>query len=422
MKILSLVLFYILITCQSSSISTTKKEIVEPILPTEWLSQIQNQEAKNRFIDVLEEIYASSFFSISEKDSLSKVQVRFANCEDIETQYKLFAFLTQQKEDMDSLDVLESKKVAWIKRMYLKDKIVATQSLKALVGTTRLDFADYSSQYYDTTYYPKKSFDSLWIAEPSEKVKKMELEAISLIKELRRLSDYELEGMSYEERHEKYDKTRQELSEKVKTLLQEPTAYEYALPLLSEQMNCLYSPNKKFRIYFINYHLETFKGVYAYAHYRNSADSKVMIEEVDCPSEDSEDGECYPLYPRAIFQTKKGNNPLYILVSDISGRGMEWRVKILALEIKDNTISNCKDCVEGMPTKMYDKHVRYNASPAFDTLKQELSFSYAELRNRVIDLHNKKRMWTSYNTVLTRYILKWNGKTFEEVELKPYCE
>ena len=416
MKTLFLVLFCILIACQSSSISTTKKEIIEPILPIKWLSQIQSQEAKNRFKDVLEEIYTSTSFSISEKDSLSQIQVRFANCEDIKIQYKLLAFLTQDK---DSVDISESRELGWIKKMYLKDIVVATQSLKA----SRLDFADYSSHYYDTTYYPAKSFDSLSIAEPSEKVKKMELEAISLIKELRRLSDYELEGMSYEERHKKYDKTRKELSEKVKTLLKEPTAYEYALPLLSEEMNCLYSPNKKFRIYFINYHFETFKGVYAYAHYRNSADSKVMVEEVDCPSEYSDDEGCYPLYPRAIFQTKKGSNPLYILVSDISGRGMEWRVRILALEINEGKINNCKDCIEDMPSKMYDKYVRYNANPSFDTLKQELSFSKGELGSSLVKpFERESRRRQSYTNLLTRYILKWNGKTFEQVELKPYCE
>ena len=339
-------------------------------------------------------------------------------------QYQLLAFLTGEKNSIDSVGISASREVEWIKKMYLKDKTVATQSLKALVGTTRLDFADYSSSYYDTTHHPFKSFDSLSVAEPSEKVRRMEMEAVELIKELGKLYSYDIEDlkeMYYEERQRKYENTRAKFSEKVKNLLEEPTAYEYALPLLSKEMRCLYSPDKKMRIYFIDYYYETLVGVYAYAHYRHSPNSKVIVTEVDCHSEEKE---CYPLYAKAILQTHKGNNPLYILVSDINARGMEWRVRILALEGTQNKIINCMDCVEGMPTKMYDKHVRYNASPAFDTLKQELSFSFAQLKNyRVVGLpKGTKRMWSSYETVLQRYILKWNGKTFEEVELKPYCE
>src|SRR5690606_29505176 len=127
MKILSLVIVYILIACQSSSISTIKKEIIEPILPNKWLSQIQNQEAKNRFEDVLQEIYTSTSYTIFEKDSLSQIQVQFANCENIEMQYKLLAFLTGEKNSRDSVDISERREVEWIKKMYLKDKTVATQ-------------------------------------------------------------------------------------------------------------------------------------------------------------------------------------------------------------------------------------------------------------------------------------------------------
>ncbi|WP_338759548.1 hypothetical protein WAF17_11900 [Bernardetia sp. ABR2-2B] len=412
---LFVVALLIFISCQNISKSQIKTEIEKPILPKVWLSQIQSQEAQNRFKDVLEEIHKSTFYTDSQKDSLSGIQVRFANCEDIKVQYKLLSFLTGEKNSIDLVDISQSREVEWIKKMYLKDKTVATQSLKALVGTTRLDFADYSSSYYDTTYHPSKSFDSLSVAKPSEKVKKMEQEAISLIRKLRQISRF-----SYEEREKEYNPVRQKLAEKVKTLLEEPTAYEYALPLLSEQMYSLFSPDKKFRIYFINYHGEGFEGIYAYAHYRNAADSKVMVEEVDCHSED---GECYTLVPTAIFQTKKDNNPLYVLVSDISNKGMEWNVDVQTLEIKDDKIINCKDCVENKIIKNYDKYVRYNANPSFDTLKQELSFSKGQLVSSLVTpFETESRRRRSYRSLLTRYILKWNGKTFEEVELKPYCE
>ncbi|PIY08207.1 MAG: hypothetical protein COZ18_13470 [Flexibacter sp. CG_4_10_14_3_um_filter_32_15] len=56
-----------------------QKEEKLPVNPTQWLSQIKHEEAKKRTIDVLEKIYTSTAYSILEKDSLSEMQVKFAN-------------------------------------------------------------------------------------------------------------------------------------------------------------------------------------------------------------------------------------------------------------------------------------------------------------------------------------------------------
>jgi hypothetical protein len=402
---LLILLLSLFAACKSktNSISEQKEQI--SINPKQWLSQITNEEAKKRTNDVLEKIYSSTAYSILEKDSLVEIQVKLANCELYDSTKDIRMFEKWIKGDYYSnKQKLNVEYLSRVFSLYNKDEIVFRAALNILLDTSFLYITDekglYSS-FYDTTNQALK----LSISTPSDKLLNMESEVLELMDSMR--------GIDYGEQ----EKIRKVTSKKLLRLLKEPTSYDYALPRINKKLQVLYSPDKKFRVFYFAYfnHEESNYGwdytADVYVQYRKSENDKLITEQIKCREVNGE-SYCYPHVPEQIFQVEKNGNPVFIILHEYNGSMGGERYTILqAIEIKYGKVVPCKDCIEGEELKIYHRYNRTGSFPIFDAKKQQLSLISLPFIHTNLNL-----------TVIKRYVLQWNGQQLVSIPLKLYCE
>ncbi|AFM04460.1 hypothetical protein Fleli_2077 [Bernardetia litoralis DSM 6794] len=374
-----------------------QKEEKLPVNPEQWLSQIKNEEAKKRTIDVLEKIYISTAYSVLEKDSLSEMQVNFANCGFTEN---------QERVSSSVVGILLNRDIRrnFLDKMYRKDSIVAKAAFHVLLDTNSIDLGRYYNSYKDKQYSIKKE------VEPSKQLEKIENELLSYLK----VRPY-------------YDYGREDSISKVGMLLEkalkQPNSYEYGLPKFIEKNGFLVSEDKKFRLHSYKFGHGNSVSAYVYIHYRSTEGSQSIFKEIDSLGMEG--------VPKLVFQLEENK---YGIFYNHGVGGMDYHVLVQVYEVKDNKIVLCKDCVEGEHTKFYMKQTRGSTFPVYDYSKKELSFDKGMFRgfgdipywNNVgytikqpIIEDKSKRAIKRQN--MERRVLKWNG---ERLISKPFicCE
>ncbi len=405
MKNLAFLLLFLalFIACNSNSNSVSEqKEEKLPVNPTQWLSQIKNEEAKKRTTDVLEKIYISSAYSVLEKDSLSEMQVKFANCE-----VDMKMFNGWKAETYRGISEGRSKDAYSLLAFYLKDTAVFKAALNVIVDTSFLYIGEkpYPSYYYKGRYNNPEKLSTI---KPSKELLDKEQEIISLLDSSRNIK---LDDSDEEEKQQR--EIRKLASEKLFQLLKEPIAYDYVLPKLDRKLHVLYSPNKRFRIFYVPKYASFYEGGYdadVYIQYRESENSKLIVDKIEC-REVNEHNYCNPMFPAQIFQVEKNGNPVFIILHEYNGSMAGERYAILqAIEIKDEKAIPCKDCIEGEELKIYGRSSKMGSYPIFDTQKQRLNLiSYPLIMTESIH-------------IIKRYVLQWDGQQFVSIPLKLYCE
>ncbi|WP_375559157.1 hypothetical protein ACE193_15635 [Bernardetia sp. OM2101] len=264
-----LLLLTLFVSCKNKTNSVSAQK---PVNPTKWLSQIKNEKAKKRTIDVLEKIYISMAYSVAEKDSLSEMQVKLANCE---VDIKMFNGWKAETYR----DISEGRSRTYhLLSFYRKDTAVFKAALNVIVDTSFLYIGEksYPSYYYKGRHNNPEKLSTIT---PSKELLDKEQEIISLLDSSRniKLDDSD-------EKEKQQEKIRKLASEKLFQLLKEPIAYDYVLPKLDRKLHILYSPNKRFRIfYFPMYDLsEGGDNIDVYIQYRESENSKLIVDKIEC--------------------------------------------------------------------------------------------------------------------------------------------
>lgn len=405
MKTLALLILLLSLftACKSKTSSILEQKDQKPINPTKWLSQIKNEEAKKRTIDVLEKIYISTAYSIAEKDSLSEMQVKFANCE---ADIKIF---NGWKAETYS-DISEGRSRAYhLLSFYKKDIAIFKAALNVIVDTSFLYIGkeSYPSYYYKGRHNNPEKLSKI---KPSKELLERENEILELMDSSKKIGN----GNS-EDSNSQAKKLMALASQKLFQLLKEPTAYDYAIPKLDDKITVLYSPNKQFRVfYFTDYAENSYEGGYradVYIQYRKSENSKLIVDKIEC-REVNEHNYCNPMFPEQIFQVEKNGNPVFIILHEYNGEMQGERYGILqAIEIKDEKAIPCKDCIEGEELKIYHRDTNMGSYPIFDEKKQRLyliSYPLVPPNNSI--------------NIRKRYVLQWNGQQLVSIPLKLYCE
>lgn len=385
---------------------TPKKEEKLPVNPTQWLSQIKNEEAKKRTTDVLEKIYISTAYSVLEKDSLSEMQVRLSNCElyDSTKDIRMFEKWIKSNYYRERED-LNREYLSYVFSLYDRDTTVFRAAVNVLLNTSDLYILnEIAIRYpsYDTTNHAIKLSKIV----PSKKILNMENEVLELIDSMERLDD--------KSEWQNSKKIRSVASKKIFQLLKEPTSYDYALPKVSKKIKVLYSPDKKFKVFYFQYLASGEDGAYytanSYIQYRKSINDKVIIEQIKSRIVNTRNY-AYPSVPRQIFQVERNGNPVYIILHDENASMGENYTILQAIEIKDRKAVACKDCIEGEELKIYQRYNRTGSFAVFNDKKQQLSFIATSITPM-----------TSNLTVIKKYVLQWNGQQFVSIPLKLYCE
>ena len=375
------------------------KEQPKPISPNEWLSQIQDEEAKKRTTDVLEKIYASSAYLVVEKDSLSKIQVQFANCEFVKDKKYASNFV------VGILLNRHGNLSNFLNEMYKKDSLVSKAALHVLLDTNIIDLGRYYNLYQNKTQHSIKVEK-----QPSKKLEKIENELVSYLEVYPRYnSDGRIDSIS-------------KVGNLLEKALQEPNSYEYGLPKFVKKNGILVSEDEKFRLYSYKFGHGNSASAYVYLHYRASDSSKSILKEAGSLEMQG--------IPQLVFQLE--DNKYGVFYNHGVG-GMDWHVLVQVYEIKNDKIVLCKDCVEGEATKYYIKQTRGNIFPVYDSAKKELSFDksmfrgfgnlpywseYGKSMKQPITENKSKRGTERIN--MERRILKWNGETLTSSLSKLY--
>lgn len=376
-----------------------QKEEQKSVTPTKWLSQIKNEEAKKRTADVLEKIYTSTAYSVLEKDSLSEIQVKFANCGFVEDKKYIpnfvFSIMLNRNPTYS----------AFLDKMYRKDSIVAKAAFHVLLDINSIDLGRYYNSYKDKTQYSIKSEK-----ESSKQLKKIESELLSYLK----VYPY-------------YDYGREDSISKVGSLLEkaikQTNSYDYGLPKFVEKNGFLVSEDEKFRLYSYKFGHGNSASAYVYMHYRSTDGSQSIFKEVDSLGMEG--------IPQLVFQLEENK---YGIFYNHGVGGMDYHVLVQVYEIKDDKIILCEDCIEGESTKYYMKQVRGNTFPVYDYSKKELSFDKGmfrgfgdipywnnvgySIKQPIIEEKSKRGI---KRQSMERRVLKWNG---EKLISKPFicCE
>lgn len=401
--IVSLLVLIIFTACQAQN---------KPIPPNEWLSQIQDEEAKKRTIDVLEKIYNSTSYSVAEKDSLSSFQIQIANCQtpkSVEHFVYVFRYLYGYTND-ESMGGRENTLMKYVADLYKKDSFVNKAALASMMDTTKIDFGRYFPPYYsknqDSIINPKT---------PSKNLLKIEDELMAYMKVL-----------PYNSSQEQTDSIGK-IQELLQKALQDSTFSSYGLARIAKNLNLLVSDDKKFSIYSFSYQQgSNSRSATAYATFYDSSNNKLITKEVSGFGfeEESYGGSAYPL---ALFEVKKNEKSLYVAVSDHDGGGMEdTHIIIQSYQINNNKIQLCEDCIEGKSTGIYQKSPHFAwVVPAFDSTKNEITFNHRRFYGNIrkIDYDEQREVRKNRigsGEIMSRMTLKWNGKTFISIPPKLY--
>lgn len=383
--------------------------------PKYWLSQIKNEKAKKRTIDVLEKIYISTAYSVLEKDSLSKFHTKLANCQlpdSIEHSNWILRYLDGYKNNKVPSD-RHNALMKYIFDLYQKDYLVDKAALSSLIDTTKIDFGRYFPSYYS-----KQNHFISNSKKPSENLISIEEKLLKYVNLLN------------------YGFTREETDyiEKIEILLkealQDSTSFDYGLPRIAEHLNLLISTDKKFLIYSFSFQKgSNSNSIDAYANYRDNSKDKIITEYISNFTFDDNDSYGESAIPLALFQVEKNKKPLYIIISDHDGGGMDGsNVVVKAYQIEDNKIKLCKDCIEGKSTGVFQKSPHYAwVVPAFDSTKNEITFNYRKFYGNVKSINSEERneirkKKTGSGEIMERMTLKWNGQQLVSIPLKLYCE
>lgn len=390
-------LFLLLVLCTACK----QKEEKTPIPPKQWLSQIKNEEAKKRATDVLEKIYNSTAYSVLEKDSLSEMQVKFANCEFADSTQNVAGFVYR----VIYLRTEERELAEFLNRMYQKDSIVSKAALHVLLDTNSIDLGRYYNSYKEKTEYSIKIEK-----EPSNKLEKIENKLLSYLEVLPYYNDDRGDSIS-------------KVGKLLEKALKQPNCYEYGLPKFVEKNGILISEDQKFRLYSYKFGHGNSASAYVYIHYLASDSSKSILKEVDSLGMEG--------IPQLVFQLEENK---YGIFYNHGVGGMDYHVLVQVYEVKDNKIVLCKDCVEGEHTKFYMKQTRGNTFPVYDYSKKELSFDKGSfhsfgkfpywnnidksIRQPIIEEKSKRGV---KRRDMERRVLKWNR---ERLISKPFicCE
>ncbi len=402
-----LLLFLTLFTaCNSNSNSISAQN---PVNPKQWLSQIKNEEAKKRTIDVLEKIYISTAYSVLEKDSLSEMQVKFANCELYDSTKDIRMFNGWKAETYRDMNEGRSRNVYDLLSFYGKDTAVFKAALNVILDTSFF----YIGNTRYPSYYQRRTNNTLKLSttKPTKELLDKEHEVVILIDSSRNISYKDSEKEINQKK-----KIRNLASEKLVQFLKEPTAYDYVSPKLDQKLRILYSPNKTFRVFYFEY-LNDMGDAYGgdsaadvYIQYRKSKSSELIVDKIECRIV-NEHSYCFPHVPSQIFQVEKNGNPVFIILHEYNGSMGGERYGILqAIEIKGGKAIPCKDCIEGEELKIYHRSIKRGSYPIFDEKKQRLNLiSYPLIMTESIH-------------IIKRYVLQWNGQQLVSLPLKLYCE
>lgn len=383
------------VACNSNSNSFSEEKL--PVTPKQWLSQIKNEEAKKRTTDVLEKIYISTAYSVLEKDSLSEIQVKFANCELYDSTKDIRMFKGWKAETYRDISEGRSRNVYELLSFYEKDTAVFKAALNVILDTS---FLYIGSERYPHLEYGTRSNDVTVVSKVNSSKELIEKE-----KEILELID------SSRENDNKYKVASQKLFQ----LLKDPLSYDYDFPEINKKIRFLSSNDKRLRIfYFPKYKLTFYEGgddADVYIQYQKSGNSELIVDKIEC-REVNEHNYCNPMFPKQVFQVEKNRNPVFIILHEYNGSMGGERYTILqAIEIKEGKAIPCKDCIEGEELKVYHRYNRTGSFPVFNVEKQQLSLISHPFVHTNLNL-----------TVIRRYVLQWNGQQFVSIPLKLYCE
>lgn len=401
-----------------------KKEEKLPVNPTQWLSQIKNEEAKKRTTDVLEKIYTSTAYSVLEKDSLSEMQVKFANCElyDETRDIRIFKNWEEKyyKGGMNMLDP-NIKYLTPLFTLYEKDTAVLKAALNAIVDTTFIYFFEkpYSLEKFEKDTITNQDIE-LSENKPSNKILRMESEVVALIKYTKKLQNEKYKkGEAYKDEMDKKTQSSIEIaSKRLFQLLKEKDSYHYSFPKLSEEIKILYSPDKKFRAFYFKYLvLNYYDGIAhavnestdIYAQYRNDANNEFTVKKVECKNWYFQYCDSYT--PQIIYQVERNGNPIYVTIYNYQYKELEGYTFIHPIEINKGKMYYCEDCMEDKNARPYPNNPKSGSLISFDKNKQQISFTFNPLVEDSLKF-----------SITKKYILQWNGEQFVPLHLKLYCD
>ncbi len=412
-------------------ISCTEK----PQSVQKWLSEIESKDMQNRAIDVLEKIYNSTAYTVTEKDSLSQIHVELANCKLLDSTTRIGELFY----GLYGLGRVENnpkfKTIAFLSRNYQKDSAVGKAAVQMLIDTSKIDFGRYFPAHYKDI--AKNNFKSE--IEPSEKLRKIETKLLSYLDVYPIMID------------DKRADSIGMINKLLEQALKEPDGFKYGLPRYVEKEGIIISEDGNFRIYTFSYNQGwNNRSAIAYGVYRSS-DSVIITEDIaTCKIEyeyKNEKGEIemgednLRALPITIFQVEREGNPLYIVIYNYIGGGMDsWFVVVQGFEVNNGKIVRCKDCIAGKSSQSFDKYYRvYWILPTYDREKQELSFNTQPFyvnRFPYFDLPNGKlkpisseeerelnKTRTGGGKFMERTTLRWNGKQFDIIPFDiRYCK
>ncbi len=386
-------IFFTFLSCQESK---------KPIVPSDWLTKVKDSVARDRTKDVLEKIYNSTAYTISEKDSLSQIQVQLANCEFPDSIRSIGYFL----RTTISLEHVRYPILEFLSTNYKKDSSVAKAALSVLIDTTKVDFGRYFPKGYNSKTYTTvfSTFSSKELIDIENKIA-----SFSEIYPTDRDSVYLLKKL-------------------IKKALSYPKVHEYGFPKLAKQLNLKVSPDKKLYLYSYMYAIgANSSGSFGYAHYQS--DSINILKDIAVfQFEDEDDNFQFTATPLGLFQMNDKGKTFYIVVYEHYGGGIDGSFVVVQIfHFEDGKFKNCEDCIENKKYGMYSKSVMEWIVPVFDSLTNELTFNSTEekylprlhIPEAELDYIRSNRIGSTFLT--ERTTLKWNGKTFEKIPFKPYC-
>ncbi|WP_291721447.1 hypothetical protein [Bernardetia sp.] len=400
-----------------------------------WLSEIESKDMQERATDVLEKIYNSTAYTVTEKDSLSQIHVELANCKLPDSMNDITALFYGLYDLSRVNNNPKFKTIAFLSRNYQKDSVVGRAAVRMIIDTSKIDFGRYFPAHYKDI--SKNNFKSE--IEPSAKLKELETKLLSYLDVYPIMID------------DKRADSIGMISKLLKQALKEPNGFKYGLPRYVEKEGIIISDDGNFRIYTFSYNQGwNNRSAIAYGVYRFSEDV-IITEDISTfkfeHEYQNEKGELetseenFWALPITIFKVEREGNPLYVVVYDYIGGGMDsWFVVVQGFEIKKGKIVRCKDCIAGKSSRSFAKYSRiYWILPAYDKQKKELSFNtrpFYPNRYPYFDLPNGKlnpissaeerelnKTRKGGGKFMERTTLKWNGTQFEIIPFDiRYCK
>ncbi len=400
-----------------------------------WLSEIESKDMQERATDVLEKIYNSTAYTVTEKDSLSQIHVELANCKLPDSMNDIGALFYGLYDLSRINNNPKFKTIAFLSRNYQKDSVVGKAAVQMIIDTSKIDFGRYFPAHYKDI--SKNDFKSE--IKPSEKLRKIETKLLSYLDVYPiMIGDGRTDSIGM-------------IDKLLEQALKEPDGFAYGLPRYVEKEGIIISDDGKFRVYDFSYNQGwNNRSAIAYGVYRSSVDSVILVEDISSFKFENEyknekgeieieEDNLWAL-PITIFQVERERNPLYVVIYDYIGGGMDKSIVVQGFEIDKGKIVRCKDCIAGKSSQSFDKYSRvYWILPAYDKQKQELSFNTRPFyidRHPYFDLPNGKlkpissEEETELNKTrkgggkfMERTTLRWNGTQFEIIPFDiRYCK